>query len=237
MTETGGPSMPTLPTARVSRRQLQLVLLLDCSGSMAGEKIASLNYAIRSALSELRTAAEENPEIDVRLSALKFSTGAEWHIDTPLAINDLQWEDLTAGGETAMGQALDMTVDFLNSGKCAGRQLPPIVLLVTDGYATDDFDASFERFMQHEAAKAALRIAVAIGDSADEEALRTFVDTDTTGIAPLCARSAPDLVKHIKWATTAPVKARSSPTNAPSNVEGLAQDTNRLLADDSEIVW
>lgn len=237
MTDSGTPPMPTMPTAVVSRRQLQLVLLLDCSGSMAGEKIASLNYAIRSALSELRAAAEENPEIDVRLSALKFSTGAEWHIDTPTPIDDLQWVDLAAGGETAMGQALDMTVDFFNSGKFSGRQLPPIVLLVTDGYATDDFDASFASFMQHEAAKCAMRIAIAIGDSADEDALRTFVDTEKTGIAPLCARSAPDLVKHIKWATTAPVKATTSPTNAPSSVEGLAQDTNRLLADDSEIVW
>ena len=55
-------SVPNLPEAQIARRQLHIILMLDCSGSMNGEKIASLNYAIRSAVAELRDVAEENPE-------------------------------------------------------------------------------------------------------------------------------------------------------------------------------
>lgn len=226
-----------LPQAQVARRQLQLVLVLDCSGSMVGEKMASLNYAIRSALAELRTVAAENPEVDMRLSALRFSTEATWHIENPTPVAQVQWEDLAAEGETAMGAALQEVTAFFDSDRFAGRQLPPVVLLVTDGYPTDDFDAAFAAFRANEAAGHATRIAIAIGDAADIETLEDFVDTARTGVAPLCARSAPDLVRYIKWATTAPVKATSSPTNAPTGHDGLKQEASRLIADDSEIVW
>jgi hypothetical protein len=78
---------------------------------------------------------------------------------------------------------------------------------------------------------------VAIGDTADFETLDDFVDRENTGIAPLRARNAPELVRYIKWATTAPVKATSSPTNAPTSTEGLALGADQLQRDDSAIVW
>lgn len=237
MSQDTPPQMSDLPQPRIARRQLQLMLLLDCSGSMAGEKIASLNYAIRSAMAEVKTVAAENPEVDMRLSAICFSTGARWHIETPTPVADVSWEDVQAGGETAMGEALALAVDFFESEGFAGRQLPPVVLLVTDGYATDDFNAGFEAFMNHEAGRQATRIAVAIGDAADMNTLDEFVDRASTGIAPLCARSAPDLVNYIKWATTAPVKASSMAKNTPSGRDALAQDTEWLSKDCSEIVW
>lgn len=229
--------MPALPEAHVARRQLQMVMLLDCSGSMAGEKIASLNYAIRSALSELRQVASENPEVDMRLSAIRFADMAEWHIHDPTPVDDVEWEDISAGGETAMGQALVLASDMFASDRFAGRQLPPVVLLVTDGYSTDDFDTAFAEFLANEAAGHATRLAVAIGDTADFETLETFVDTQSTGIAPLRARNAPELVRYIKWATTAPIKATSSPTTAPLGTEGLAAEADQLQKDDSAIVW
>lgn len=228
---------PPMPDAMIARRQLQIVMLLDCSGSMAGEKIASLNYAIRSALSELRKVASENPEVDLRLSAVRISSEATWHLEDPTPVADLRWKDIEAGGETAIGQSLQLVTEMFESDRFAGRQLPPVLLLITDGYPTDDFDAAYRDFRKNSIVGHAVRIAVAIGESADMDMLREFLETDTTGIAPLCARNAPDLVRHIKWATTAPVKAASSPTNAPSNHEALAATVTRLNRDDSSIVW
>ncbi len=226
-----------LPQAHVARRQLQMVLLLDSSGSMAGEKIASLNYAIRSALSELRQVASDNPEVDMRLSAVRFANDAEWHIEEPTPVDQIEWEDISAGGETAMGQALALVGEMFNSDRFSGRQLPPVILLVTDGYSTDDFDTAFGEFLKNPAAAQATRLAVAIGDTADFQTLESFVDWENTGIAPLRARNAPELVRYIKWATTAPIKATSSPTNAPTGTEGLALEANQLQQDDSAIVW
>ena len=51
-----------LDMADIARRQLHVILALDCSGSMRGDRIASLNYALRMALPELRNVADDNPE-------------------------------------------------------------------------------------------------------------------------------------------------------------------------------
>ncbi len=230
-------SVPNLPEAQIARRQLHIILMLDCSGSMNGEKIASLNYAIRSAVAELRDVAEENPEVDMRLSAVRFSDEAHWHIETPTKMEDVDWEDLTAQGETSMGQALSLVTELLGGNHFSGRQLPPLILLVTDGYSTDDFHAAYQEFLTNPAAEHATKLAVAIGDAADLETLETYTNKKVTGISPLCARSAPDLVRFIKWATTAPVKATSSPTNSPSQQEELALATSSIQQDNSEIVW
>jgi hypothetical protein len=86
--------LPTLDVTFPVRRQLHVLLALDCSGSMRGSKIASLNYAIRAAIPELRNAAAENPEVEVRLRALRFSSSVEWHIESPTPLEDLDWSDM-----------------------------------------------------------------------------------------------------------------------------------------------
>lgn len=229
--------LPWLGDQALARRQLQFVLALDCSGSMRGEKIASLNYAIRSALAELASVARENPEVDLRLSAVKFSDKAEWHVAEPTRIDDVEWADLTAGGETAMGDALERIVDLLSGDKVSGRQLPPVVVLVTDGYPTDDFEAALDRFLGAEITRHATRIGIAIGETADLTTLEAFIGSGTNHIRPLRARNAHDLVRHVKWATTAPVKARSSARNTGSVDGDLALQTKFIKEDDSSVVW
>ena len=229
-------SMPEVDAA-VARRQLQFVLALDCSGSMRGEKIASLNYAIRSAIPELRDVAEENPEIAVVVSAIRFADKAEWHLAEPTPIETLEWHDVSAGGETAMGAAFEEIVAFLDSDRISGRQIPPVILLVTDGYPTDDVDAAFEKLDSSEITSNALRIVVAIGDSWDPTILERFIGDPSGAIRPLKARNAPDLVRYIKWASTAPVKTTSR-TGADSTGTGeLGQQISMLAKDDSALVW
>jgi len=218
------------------RRQLQVILALDCSGSMQGDRIASLNYALRTTLPELRKVAEENPEIDVRLRVLRFSTEAQWHVADPVPVADARWSDLTAGGETSMGAAFRLIGEALTA--MPGRQLPPVVVLASDGYPTDDFEAGLDAFFASDHAAAAIRLAIAIGGEADMEVLERFIRHPS--LKPLRANNASDLVRHIKWATTAPVKTASSPTNAPDPLATLAQRTAQEAAhapDVSELIW
>ena len=229
-------SMPEVDEA-VARRQLHFVLALDCSGSMRGEKIASLNYAIRSAIPELRDVAEENPEVAVVVSAIRFADEAKWHLADPTPIETLEWHNVSAGGETAMGAALEEVVAFLDGDRLSGRQLPPVVLLVTDGYPTDDVDAALEKMRGSDIAKSALRIVVAIGDSWDPSILEQFIDDPSGAIRPLAARNAPDLVRFIKWASTAPVRATSRARSDLTSTGELGQQITGLTTDDSEMVW
>ena len=220
----------------LARRQLQVILALDCSGSMQGDRIASLNYALRTTLPELRKVAEENPEIDVRLRVLRFSTEAQWHVADPVPVADARWSDLTAGGETSMGAAFRLIGEALTA--MPGRQLPPVVVLASDGYPTDDFEAGLDAFFASDHAAAAIRLAIAIGGEADMEVLERFIRHPS--LKPLRANNASDLVRHIKWATTAPVKTASSPTNAPDPLATLAQRTAQEAAhapDVSELIW
>ncbi len=231
------PPVPVITPGALARRRLHVMFALDCSGSMRGDRIASLNYAMRSALPELLSVAEDNPEVQVMVQVMRFDTVARWHIDEPTPIEEMEWIDLDAGGETAMGSALAQIGEALDSAEAGPRQLPPVIVLASDGYPTDDIDAGLEQFFSSAAATAATRIAIAIGSNTDLDTLERFMNSPEARLKPLRANNAPDLVKSIKWATTAPVKATSSPTNAPDVASQLALNAEQLEAPSSEVVW
>src|SRR5437868_7523099 len=98
--------MAQRPGGEYASRPLHIIWLLDCSGSMSqGGKIEALNNAIREVIPALRKAAEGNPEAQFYVRALKFSSGAEWHVHEPTLLADFKWTDLVAQGVTDMGQA------------------------------------------------------------------------------------------------------------------------------------
>ncbi len=222
---------------QIARRQLHVVLLLDCSGSMQGEKIASLNYAIRSALPELRQVARENPEVTVLLSALCFGSTAYWHIQTPTLISEVEWSDIKAGGETSLGAALEQTAVMLRTATENARLLPPVIVLVSDGFPTDDIETGFRLFFAEKAALAATRVSISIGENVDMNILERFMDAPGAHLKPLQANSAPDLVRHIKWATTVPVKSISSPALEPDPKQRLANEVEQQNRVNSKFVW
>ena len=211
-----------------------MLLLLDCSGSMQGDRIASLNYAIRTAIPALRGAARENPEIEVYLRALRYSSGATWHIAEPTLVDDLNWQDLVAGGETDFGEALIELSDMLEAGIGPGRQLPPVILLATDGFPTDEYRGPLGRFLSLPVAQSAVRLAIGIGSDADQAMLGEFI---SDGLRPLQASNAAELVHYISWATTAPVKATSSPSNSPDSASELMDGAEIIDTPESDIVW
>jgi uncharacterized protein YegL len=63
----------------VSKRALKIYWLVDVSGSMAGDKIATVNRAIRACIDPLKDAADDNHEAQMYVRAMKFSYGAQWH--------------------------------------------------------------------------------------------------------------------------------------------------------------
>lgn len=224
---------PALDMTGIARRQLHVILALDCSGSMRGDRIASLNYALRTALPELRAVAADNPEVEVRARFLRFADSAEW-LGEAVPVTELKLTDLTAEGETNMGAALELMAASLTREAMPGRQLPPVLVIASDGLPTDDVDAGLAALMDAELAKAAIRLGIAIGGDADTEVLDRFIANPT--LRPLRANNAAALVEHIKWATTAPVKAASAPTNAPDPLIPPSNPADVQPAD-SEIIW
>jgi uncharacterized protein YegL len=214
-------SLPNIETAGLGPRQLNFVLVADCSGSMAGDKMASLNYAMRAAIPAMREAAADNPETRVMVRVLRFSTGAAWHVE-PTPVDALEWHDLKADGETHMGAALALAAEALTPEGMPGRQLPPVVVLVSDGQPTDAFEDGLARLMASPYGRKAIRIAIAIGSDADLDVLTRFIGHPE--FRPLQAHDAEALVNRIRWATTAPVRSVSAPVTGASPVERLAQE-------------
>ena len=193
----------------VVNRPLHFIFIADCSSSMSGGKIQTLNQAIKEAVLHMRDVAESNPNVEVLVRAIRFSTNALWHVSQPTKVDVFEWPDLPAYGVTAMGRALFLAADALKSPPMPERALPPVLVLISDGQPTDDFNGGFEALMAEPWGEKAVRLSIAIGEDADIDTLRRFAGR--AGIQPLQARNAGDLVKYIHWASTAVVRAASAP--------------------------
>ncbi len=211
--------MAVRPGGELSSRPLHFIWMADCSGSMSVDgKMQALNYAIRNAIPEMRRVADENPNAQVLVRAVKFSDGAQWHITNPTPVQDFNWVDLQAKGVTDLGKALGMVADQLKMPPMSERALPPVLVLVSDGQPTDEFNSGLKALMDEPWGKKAVRIAIAIGSDADLEVLQKFIGHPE--LKPLQANNPEALVNYIKWASTAVVKSASAPA---SQAAGSAQ--------------
>jgi uncharacterized protein YegL len=206
------------PGGELTTRPLHFVFMADCSGSMSIDgKIQSLNTAIREAIPNMQKVAKENPNAQVYVRAIKFSTGAQWHLSQPTPVEDFKWVDLDADGVTDMGKAFSMVAEQLKIPPMTERALPPVIVLISDGQPTDDYAKGLKEVMDQPWGKKAVRIAIAIGSDADKDVLQNFIGNPE--IHPLQANNPETLVNYIKWASTAVLKAASTP---PSQVQQQA---------------
>jgi uncharacterized protein YegL len=205
------PVMSKRPGGEMSTRPLHFFWIADCSGSMKGAKIQTLNFAIRDAVPEMVRVADENPNAQVLVRAIKFSNGAAWHISAPTPIADFKWVDLEADGLTDMGTALRMVAAELKMPPMSERALPPVLVLISDGMPSDDFNGGVKALMDEPWGKKAVRIAVAIGEDASQEILQKFIGNPE--MKPLSANNPEALVKQIRWVSTAVLKSASSPAS------------------------
>lgn len=205
-----------LPGEGLSNRPLHFIWICDCSGSMSvNGKIQILNTAIRDAIPLMRKEANENPNAEVLVRALKFSSGAQWHIAQPTPVESFNWIDLSTEGVTDMGRALSMVADQLKIPPMTDRALPPVLVLISDGQPTDDFSSGLNKLMEQPWGKKAVRIAIAVGGDADHEVLQKFIGNPE--LLPLQADSPDALVRQIKWVSTVVLKAASSPSSQTNN--------------------
>jgi uncharacterized protein YegL len=146
----------------------------------------------------------------------------------PTPVEQFRWANLTADGVTDMGAALKLVASQLKMPPMDERALPPVLVLVSDGQPTDDFTTGLKVLLDEPWGRRAVRIAIAIGKDAMEaesqNVLQRFIGN--TEIKPLNAANSQDLVRYIKWASTAVLKAAvqppsqttSTPTTPTSNV-------------------
>lgn len=198
----------------VSKRDLKIYWLVDTSHSMSGEKIATVNRAIKACVQPLRDAAEDNPEAKMFVRAMKFGVGAQWHT-TETPIEDFVWYDLDTNGYTDTGAALKLMGSELSMEKMGNRALPPVIILLSDGEATDDYEGGLAELVKQRWGSKAVRIAIAIGNDANITQLTKFCSNPQEN-PPLVADRASELVAYIKWAS---VEVSKSVSHSVINVD------------------
>jgi uncharacterized protein YegL len=162
-----------------SDERAPLVLVLDCSGSMQEEsKIHLLNEGLKTLAAELK-----NDPIAARCGrVLVISFGGENNVEV---MGD--WTDamdfvppsLVAGGLTPLGAAMRCALDEIEAQKTQMRGAGvsykrPIVLLLSDGEPTDEWQQVAAECKGAETARKVNIMPVGIGDQANKEVLAAF---------------------------------------------------------------
>lgn len=170
--------MSLLDSVCVPRRTMTLFFLIDKSGSMSGQKIGAVNDAVVNVLPMLDDITANNPDAEIKIAALEFSTNASWLYSEPKLACDFAWRDVLAGGLTSLGEAfsqleskLHQNGGFMGSG--SGSYAPAIILL-SDGGPTDDYQVGLTKLQQNNWFKSAIKVAIAIGNDANKNILAEF---------------------------------------------------------------
>lgn len=197
-------NIPTLGGEK-AKRKLNFFWLVDYSGSMGGKKIEMVNMAIKDVIPDIEKACAA--DVDVIFRAIKFSSSASWHVGPDGApLNKFVWPDLSASGETATAQAIKMLCQELTEEKIGVKQVPPVCVLISDGYCTEpqkEYDDAISELDSLRWGQKAIRLAIAIGgdeNDYDEAQLLKFVRQKEIGL--LKAHNPNELVQYIKWAST-----------------------------------
>jgi uncharacterized protein YegL len=212
-----------MPGGGVARRPLHFIVMADCSGSMKGEKMQALNYALRSMLPHLAAWERDQVQAQLLVRILAFATEPRWHVPDPVPVAEVvsQWRNLDYVhlGRTNMGAAFRVVAEVLRPELIERRALRPAILLITDGLPTDPpggFEAGLAALTGSAAGRSALRVAVAIGRDANSEPLNRFRSPD----APiLVAHSTDEIVDRLVAASI----AVSRMSEAGADHEALAQ--------------
>lgn len=139
------------------------VLLLDVSGSMAGQPISELNEGLRTFRNELQADSLAMKRVEIEIvtfgpvrSEVSFQSAASF---TPPTLN--------AQGNTPMGEAILYGLDRVQQRKADYRghgisYYRPWVFLITDGAPTDTWDQAAQAVRMGEAAKAFAFFAIGV---------------------------------------------------------------------------
>ncbi len=196
---------------KMGNRDLHLFFLIDASDSMSyGGKVETLNNAIREAIPHIREIARE-AEGSIKVHALSFSTGARWIVKN-VDVRDFTWDNITTKGVTDMGRGFEILAEKLSSDFQGERGYQPVMILLSDGLPTDDYESGLKKLKATKWGSKAIRISIAIGSETDVDVLQDFIGDSFRGeLKPLKAKNASELKNYIRWASTAASNASINP--------------------------
>lgn len=138
------------------------VLLLDTSGSMGGRPITALNEGLQAFARDVDGDGLARQRVEVSIVTFGGDVTVEQDFVTGARFEP---PNLSAGGGTPMGAAIEQALDLVDARKATYREngivyYRPWVFLITDGAPTDDWQRAAERVQAAEEANGVAFFAV-----------------------------------------------------------------------------
>ncbi|MDR1639553.1 MAG: VWA domain-containing protein [Clostridiales bacterium] len=189
-----------------TRRTMTLFFLIDTSGSMHGDKLGAVNEAIEELKPDLQNLADDNPDSEIKITALQFNSGTEW-LFPPTPVDSFAWNRLEANGLTDLGAAiteLDKKLSRHDGGymPAATGSMTPVIILMSDGEPVDDYEGPLEVIKQNKWFTNSIKIAIAIGKDANKSVLQKFTGNIETVIEVNNKQTLKSLIKIVSLRAT-----------------------------------
>lgn len=231
----------------IKKQELNLLFVIDNSGSMEGEKIAAVNNAIRDVMAIMPEVQEDTSDAEIKISALVFSEDCKWVYNEPKSVSEFKWNDIRTEGGTDYSKAYDELAKFLCK-KENGGQMPdiggvaPIIILMSDGMPTSpDWEKHLDSLKKKGWFKVALKYALAIQIDTQEamDVLSKFTGNPETVLKVYTAEALRKVIKVIAI-TASKVKSSHSQVSGGtvlSKEEEAKQEIAKGLEDIADVEW
>lgn len=217
-------------------RPLPVLLLVDNSGSMANEKINTVNIALKEMIAEF--SAIKNAKGKISIGIITFGNTVE--VVQPIdKIENIVVPEFKAAGKTWMGQAIDQAIDILeDKNQVPERAYTPTIILLSDGLPSDcpgkmnprEYDFSqwepLQRLHSIERLKRCPKLALGIGKGTNYKMLNAFINNPDVPV--IKANDLATITKFFQWVTYS-ISKRSVSSN-PN--EAVIEDPKNMFSDD-----
>lgn len=228
---------------RIAKQRLNVILLVDCSTSMRGERIAQVNRAIGDIRKHLADMQYENANVDFYLTVITYSTDASlMNGDSFKDVSAFNFSALQAGGRSNLHLAYGTLSNLLKKESRGGIMpdfggVAPIILLLTDGHPTkwpmrEQRDTLKALPWYRVAAK--YGIAIELNDRRTMDVLTDFVDGNGDVIECYDSRLLGRIIRIIVL-TASKVKSTSASVHAQHNPDVTDEIKQRVQAALTEV--
>lgn len=169
--------IPDVSLVDNSDERAPLVLVIDCSGSMDGRPMQMLNAGLKALETELKS--DPITAKRCRVLFIGFGMNDDVKADEWQDAMDFIAPELEASGTTPTGAAVRTALDAIEIQKEEMRSAGvsykrPIMMLMSDGEPTDDWESAAAECRAAEAAHKVTVMAIAVGDDANMDILGQF---------------------------------------------------------------
>lgn len=203
---------------RIAKQKLNIILLVDASTSMRGERIKQVDKAIEDIQQYLIDLQVENSAVDFYITIISFSTEATFYNNKQCEnISSFKYSGIRCGGWSNLHCGYELLASVMHKESKGGIMsdfggASPIVLLLTDGHPTgDDYKAKLEELKKIPWFKNALRygIAIELNDKRTVNVLNDFVGNNGDVISCYDSSQLKNIIKIIV-VTASKVKSTNS---------------------------